>query len=184
MRRTERFKPTVRLFCAAVLSAAALGGCSTLALTGYLPDGRYCFRESKKRVCTAEPVPTVEQEAKVKQFLEEPDAFTIWVVRNTHLDAYGRVSLSLGATKIETLPYTVSRIVVNRGQHSIAPISADDGKPLLVTGNAGEHVFVEVAADVGFFATRFSLRRIAEDKGRRKALASKLIKDVRAISRP
>ena len=184
MSRTERFKPTVRFFCAAVLSAAALGGCATLSLTGYLPDGRYCFRESKKRVCTAEPVPTVEQEAKAKQFLGEADAFTIWIVRNTHLDAYGRVSLFVGATKIETLPYTVFRIVVNRGQHSIAPISFDDGKPLMVTGNAGEQVFVEVAADIGLFATRFSLRRIAEDEARRKALASKLIKDVRAISWP
>ena len=184
MSRTERFKPTVRFFCAAVLSAAALGGCATLSLTGYLPDGRYCFRESKKRVCTAEPVPTVEQEAKAKQFLGEPDAFTIWVVRNTHLDAYGRVPLSVDGSKIETLPYTASRFVVTHGQHSIQLHKSDNKEAMLVSGNAGEHVFVEVAADIGLFATRFSLRRIAEDEGRHKALASKLINDVRAISRP
>ena len=79
---------------------------------------------------------------------------------------------------------TVSRIVVNHGQHSIALLNSDDGKPLLVAGNAGVKVFVEVVADIGLFATRFSLRRIAEDEGRHKALASKLIKDVRGISRP
>lgn len=168
----------------AALCIALLGGCATTSLPGYLPDGRYCFRESKKFVCTAEPVPTVEQEAKAKQFLGEPDTVTIWVVRNTHLDAYGRVPLFVGASRIETLPYTLSRVVVSQGPQAIVLDKSIDGEILPVTGKAGEQVFVEVAADIGFFATRFSLRRIAEDEGRRKALASKLIKDVSAISRP
>lgn len=103
MIKMERFKPAVRIFCAAAFSAAMLGGCAIVSLTG---------------------------------------------------------------------------------QHSIALLNSDDGKPLLVVGNAGEKVFLEVAADTGLFATRFSLRRIAEDEGRRKALAGKMINDVRGISRP
>lgn len=180
----DSLMPTCRLFGAFAFCFAVLGGCATVSLTGYLPDGRYCFRESKKRVCTADPVPTVEQEARAKQFPGEPVAFTIWVVRNTHLDAYGRVPLSVDGSKIETLPYTASRVVVTHGQHSIRLDKSDDKEALRVSGNAGEQMFAEVAANIGLFAIRFYLRRIAEDEGRRKVLASKLIGDVHAISRP
>lgn len=157
-----------------------LAGCANVPFEGYQPDGRYCFRISKRKVCTADPVPSVEAEAKAKQFQPLPDRQVVWLVRNAPLDPYGKVSVSVNGLKVEMLPYTVSRFVLAPGRHQfVATHRSRDIGNIEVTGIAGEQQFVEVYADVGLIDTYFSLRTMSEEEGRRKALKSKLIADTR-----
>ncbi len=160
--------------------APLLSGCASTAFEGYQPDGRYCFRISKRKVCTAEPVPSAGDEAKAKQFLPLPGRQVVWVVRNAPLDPYGKVPVTVNGLKVDMLPYTVARFVLAPGQHQFAAMyrSHDIGN-VKVMGIAGEQQFVEVYADVGLLDTYFSLRTMSEEEGRRKALKSKLIADTR-----
>lgn len=159
--------------------ALTLAGCASTAFEGYQPDGRYCFRISKRKVCTTESVPTVEAETRVKQFEPLPNRSIAWIVRDARLDPYGKVTVKVQGLEAVMLPHTVARIVLPPGPiNLVASVGARDIDSLTIAGKPGEQLFVEVFADVGLFATDFSLRRISEDDGRHKALASKLIKDM------
>ena len=166
-------------FCL-VVGCTLLPGCSTVPFVGYQPDGRYCFRIAKRKVCTADPAPSVEQEAKAKLFEVDPGRQVVWIVRNTRPDVYSKVSVSVNGAKVDMLPNTVSRFSLKPGHHHIAATyqSRELGN-IAIVGKAGGQTFVEVHADIGIFATHFSLRKIPEEVGRRKAIDSKLISDQR-----
>ncbi len=161
--------------------AVSLTGCASTSFEGYQADGRYCFRISKRKVCTADPVPSVEAEAKAKQFQPLPDRQVVWLVRNAHLDPVGKVSVSVNGMKVEMLPFTVSRFELAPGSYQIAATyRSNNVGDITATGIAGEQQFVEVFADVGLFDTYFSLRAISNVEGRRKVSTGKLIADVRS----
>lgn len=153
-------------------------GCASTAFEGYQPDGRYCFRISKRKVCTVDPVPMVEAEVEAKKFEPLPDRSVVWLVRDAPLDPFGKVTVTIQGQQVMMLPHTVARIALPSGAiNLVAHLGSRDIDALTIAGTPGEQLFVEVHADVGLFATCFSLRRIPDDDGRRKALASKLIKD-------
>lgn len=171
--------------CCVALMSAILPGCSSVPMQGYQPDGRYCFQISKKRLCTIESVPGLDQEVSAKQFVNLPGQQIVWIVRNGRLDSLGRVEVNVNGIHVDMLPNTVSRYALAPGQYQvIAGQMSRNIDELESEGKAGEQAYIEVYADVGFFTTRFSLRRIPEDEGRRKVLASKLIKDASSSLNP
>lgn len=162
-----------------LIMALLLAGCASMAFEGYQPDGRYCFRISKQKVCTTDPVPTVEAEAQAKQFTSQPDRTVVWIVRNAPLDPFGKVTVKADSEVLVMLPHTVTRVVLPPGPIKlIASVGSREIDAMTIAGKPGEQLFVEVHADVGLFATYFSLRRMPDGDGQRKALASKLTKDV------
>lgn len=171
---------TIWLVCGLVI-VLLLTGCASTAFEGYQPDGRYCFRMSKRKVCTADPVPTVEAEAKAKQFESLPSRSIVWIVRDAPLDPFYKVTVKVQGEEIVMLPHTVARVALPPGPIKlIASVSSREIDAMTIAGKPSEQLFVEVYADVGLFATNFSLRGIPDDDGRRKVIASKLIKDVTA----
>ena len=173
----KRLAPATFCF---VVGCTLLPGCSTVPFVGYQPDGRYCFRIAKRKVCTADPAPSVEQEAKAKLFEVDPGRQVVWIVRNTRPDVYSKASVSVNGAQIDMLPNTASRFSLKPGHHHIAAThqSRELGN-ITIVGNAGEQVFVEVYADIGVFTKRFSLRRLPVEEGRQKATNGKLILDRR-----
>ena len=173
-------KRFVRVFFGLVVAGTLLSGCSTTPFEGYQQDGRYCFRIDKRKVCTTDPVPSPQQESTAKLFAVDPERQIVWIVRNARFDAYGKVSVSVNGNQVEMLPYTVSRFALTPGRHHL--VAAHRSRAVgeaTIDGKAGGQTFVEVHADIGIFATHFSLRKIQEEEGRRKAMVSKLISDQR-----
>lgn len=140
--------------------ATVLVGCATTVFEGYQPDGRYCFRISKRKVCTADPAPTVDAEAKAKQFEPLADRTIVWIVSNAPLDPYGKVTVKVHGLEVVMLPHAVARAVLPPGPIRLdAVVGSRDVDVLTIVGKPGEQLFVEVYADVGLFATYFSLHR-------------------------
>ncbi|MBL8522724.1 MAG: hypothetical protein JNN20_03445 [Betaproteobacteria bacterium] len=163
-----------------MLSGVMLAGCSTVPFEGYQPDGRYCFRIAKRKVCTDKTAPTMLQETEAKRFQPDPLRHTVWIVRNTRHDPYGKVSVRIGTELIDMLSETTARFALPPGpQHLTATAYSRSAGELNIVGRAGEQTFVEIRADVGFFFTDYSLRILPEQEGHRLVTASKLIADRR-----
>jgi hypothetical protein len=156
-----------------------LTSCASTGYFGDQLDGRYCFRQLKRRVCTADPIPTAEAEKVAKQFETLTNQSTIWIVRNAMFDTYGKVTVKVLDQDIVTFPYTSARVVVPPGSvHLVASVGSREIAALTILGNARDQLFVNVYADFGLPRNQYSLRIIPDSDGRRKAVAGKLIKDI------
>ncbi len=163
-----------------LIVAAILSGCAGLMSRGDQADGRYCVKVAKQFSCTKNRVPTVEQQAKAKQFAPEPGKHIVWLVRRAKYDSQRDLPITVGGTRIETLPHTLSRVVVEPGIHKVDLRTRREMEEVVVNAQAGEQTFVELAAHIGLLRTTVSLRRIPEAEGRKLALVGRLINDIRA----
>ena len=97
-----------RLTCASVvLVAGLLAGCATPPAPDPTAELPYCHKTNKGRViaCTAAPAPSLNADAQAKQFVPDPNALTVYVVRRNWGDGrnFVKVQADDGAT-VETLP--------------------------------------------------------------------------------
>jgi hypothetical protein len=113
-----------RLTCASVvLVAGLLAGCATPPAPDPTAELPYCHKTNKGRViaCTAAPAPSLNADAQAKQFVPDPNALTVYVVRRNWGDGrnFVKVQADDGAT-VETLPNTMVRYRLKPGSHTIA----------------------------------------------------------------
>ena len=156
-----------------------LTSCAVLPTRGDRPDGRYCVMVAKKTACTESPAPTAEQEAKAKQFAAESGKHIVWLIRNATFDSRQKWSIAVAGKKVETLPYTLSRVIVQPGRHSVALDTSRGTSEFFLDAVAGEQTFVELVVQFGLVRTTVSLRHVSAEVGRPKALAARLINDIR-----
>lgn len=171
---------SIRSLACVATGVLLLTGCVGGPIRGDQPDGRYCIKAvARKLACTTGPVPTAEQEGKAKQFAVEPGKHVIWLVRDATYDSQRKLPVTIAGRPVETLPYTQSRVIVQPGPQTIALNTSREASEIRFDANAGEQTFVELAAHIGIFSTTVSLHRVSEAEGRTKALAGKLINDIR-----
>lgn len=108
----------------------------------------YCLKNSKtkRKVCTAERVPSAETEARAKQFRSTPEALTVYLVRYSWVDAVRPLTITLNdSTHIDTLPRSLIWMRLKPGTHLLS--FEWDGKTRRhrFEGGAGEVKFIEVA---------------------------------------
>lgn len=156
-----------------------LTSCVVLPTRGDRPDGRYCVMVARKTACTESPAPTAEQEANAKQFAAESGKHIVWLIRNATFDSQRKWAITVAGRKVETLPYTLSRVIVPPGRHSVALDTSRETAEVFLDAVAGEQTFVELVVHFGLVRTTVSLRRVPAEVGRPKALAARLINDIR-----
>ena len=144
---------------------------------GDLADGRYCVRVIKQTVCTKDRVPTNEQAAIARQFAPEPGKHIVWLLRNSKYGSQRTLPITVAGVSVETLPYTISRVVVEPGIQSVALSTNRETDEIVLDAAADKQTFVEIAAHFGLLRTTVSLRHVSEAEGRKMASAGKLIND-------
>ncbi|MBQ0960364.1 hypothetical protein KAK06_15520 [Ideonella sp. 4Y11] len=165
----------------AVLVGAMLAGCATPPAPDPTAEVPYCHKTNKGRViaCTAGPVPSLDADGQAKQFVPDPSALTVYVVRRNWGDGrnFVKVQADDGAT-VETLPNTMVRYRLKPGTHTIAFESEGQRPAKSVAGKAGEVRFVRIDGMVWAWKSTFTWATESEDSIRERALKARLIADL------
>jgi hypothetical protein len=171
-----------RLTCASVvLVAGLLVGCATPPALDLTAEVSYCQRASKTRalICTAEPAPSLNADARAKQFSPDPNVLTVYVVRRNWGD--GRKLVKVQADRgapVETLPNTMVRYRLKPGAHEI--VGEFEGQRLAwaVSGNPGEVKFIRLEVMVWAWKSALSWKNESEGSIRGRAVETRLVADV------
>ena len=108
----------------------------------------YCLKNSKTRrkVCTAERVPSAETEARAKQFRSTPGALTVYLVRYSWVDAVKPLTITLNeSTHIDTLPRSLIWMRLKPGVHRLSFEWDHKIRRHRFEGGAGDVKFIELA---------------------------------------
>jgi hypothetical protein len=163
---------------AALAVIVALVGCA--APIDQLAEKPYCHTDrGRKAFCTKDIAPSLQRDAESKLFAPAQDALTVYVVRYWG-DGHHPMEVSLnGGASMETVPDSMIRLRVKAGDHRIA--FKVDGKSFerKVSGKAGEVRLLGIAgSDWSWGNSNHTWTDDSEDQVKRKALESRLIKDL------
>lgn len=163
---------------AASASALTLMGCAApVDKTAEIP---YCHTDRGRHAyCTKENAPSLNRDAESKLFAPASDAFTIYIVRYWG-DGHHPMEISFnGGAWMETVPDSMIRLRVKAGDHQIA--FKVDGRSFdrKVSGKTGEVRLLGIAgSDWPWGNSHHEWTDDSEDQIKRKALQSRLIKDL------
>lgn len=163
--------------------ALVLTGCAHQHLQPTEADGTYCHRPgnslSTSKTCTPAAVPSVDAEAKARQFASVPGAAVLYVVRNRWEDSHHRLPVTVdGRPAVVTVPVSVTRVVLAPGQHTVALEWQGKRAEVKVSANAGEVVFVEVEGSTPTWGATFGWYAPDAQRSRQRASMAKLIADL------
>lgn len=168
----------------AAVGLLPLAGCMTKPIRPVNADGTYCHRIGRsyrpKLTCTPEAIPTAAVEAEAKRFEGMAGALTVFVLRRSWGDASVVVPVTVdGAAGAATIPESLVRMRLAPGKHSLSAkwdgLSAD----IAIDGQAGEVRVVELKGSGWAWGNTFSWKEVRLDDGRERAMATKLVADVR-----
>ena len=164
-----------------VLSLGILTGCATPPAPDPVAEVPYCHKTNTGRVivCTKAPVPSLNADVQAKQFVPDPNALTVYVVRRNWAD--GRLFVNVqadGGAAVDTLPNTMVRYKLKPGSHTIAFDFEGQRQSAAVQGKAGEVRFVRIDGNVSVWKSSFTWASDSEDSIRERALKARLIADL------
>lgn len=169
----------------AAVGLLSLAGCMTKPNRPVNADGIYCYRTGKsnrlKLTCTPAAIPTAAVEAEAKRFEGTSDALTVFVLRRSWGDASVVVPVTVdGTSGAATIPESLVRMRLAPGKHRISAkwdsLSAD----IVIEGQAGEVRVVELKGSGWAWGNTFRWKDVGLEDVRERALATKLVADVRS----
>lgn len=173
---------TTRLFCVAMVAAAALlAGCATPPSPDPNAEEPHCYKTNKGRViaCISGPAPSLNADAEVKRFTPDPKALTVFVVRRNWGDGRNFVKVHAGnGPGIETLPDTMVRLKFKPGAHTIEFEFEGKRQATTVEGKAGDVRFVRIDGTVWSWKSSYEWASEPEAAIRERALKARLVADV------
>lgn len=159
-------------------------GCMTKPIRSNNPDGAHCFAVGKSYrptlTCTPTPVPPMSVEAEAKRFEPAAGMLTIYVVRKRWGDGFNPVRLAVDdGAPVVTPPESFVRVRVRPGAHKLTAEWSEGTTALTIAGAAGDVRFVELVGSAWVWGSTYRLEHGDPADGRRRALALRLVADVR-----
>ncbi|PZP90557.1 MAG: hypothetical protein DI587_38325 [Variovorax paradoxus] len=124
-------------------------------------------------------MPSLQDDALVKQLPAHPTLLTVYVVRQNLADGQDVIKVVADdVTTISTLPDTIARLRFKPGEHTLSFLFEEQRGSVEVEGQAGEVRFVRLRG-VGFaWAVRYDWMHSTAQATRKKVWRARLIADV------
>lgn len=155
-----------------------LVGCATPV--DQLAEKPYCHKDRGMHAfCTKEVAPSRKSDAESKQFASVPDALTVYVVRYWG-DGHHPMEISVnGGAVMETVPDSMIRLRVKAGEHQISFKVGGRSFDRKISGVAGDVRLMGISGtDWPWGNSSHEWSDDSEDQVKRKAMRSRLIKDL------
>lgn len=163
------------------VSAGLLAGCATNDPAPLEDSRTYCLKTArlKKLICTPERIPPAAIEAEAKRFEPVTDAFTLYVVRWSWVDAVKPLAFVIDATtQIVTLPKSLVRLRLSPGRHQLHFEWDGAIRRFDFEARVGEVKFVEIAGSATPWDQSFYWSDADPAGARERANGSRLIADI------
>lgn len=182
MTQTRRHALAKRALPVALLG---LAGCAALPGREAQVGGAYCFlnplAHGRPGPCLDGPLPDEETTQDAWHFAPDPQALTVYVVRQNWSDGPHRVGVFLdGRPVADTLPATTLRLRMPPGVHMFA-LKAEDGRvrTLSVDGRGGDLRLLHIATVAGLWHTDYDWELEPDAVLQARARRTRLVADIR-----
>lgn len=164
----------------ALVGGALLTGCAGGAVAT-AHDG-YCYRARRRSgsraTCIQGLVPDAAADALAKQFEPAPGRLTLYLVRHRWADTVNVVVVGIGGGQmLPTVPASFVRFVTAPGPACLTFQWAKGSGELVVQGEAGQVVFVDLVGSLWFWNENYRLEP-GDLHSKERVLKSRLVADV------
>ncbi|MBO9643659.1 MAG: hypothetical protein J7603_11120 [Pseudacidovorax sp.] len=167
---------------------SGLAGCTALPGREVQAGGAYCFlnplAHGHHGPCLDGPLPDAGTTQDAWHFAPDPQALTVYVVRQNWSDGPHRVAVSVdGRTLADTLPSTTLRLHLPPGVH-VFRLQAEGGHAhtLSLDGQAGDLRFLHIATVAGLWHTGYDWEVEPDAVLQARARRTRLVADLRLNS--
>lgn len=179
--------PRTVAFAACGLAIALLSGCASTTRERTAIDqsqpARHCVLDNRGRVrvCTTQPVPSLQSDEDAKRLTGDSSSLTIYVVRQSWGDSREllRLSVDAGPAGIETTPNSLLRLRLAPGEHRLSFEHADQLRTTQVSGTAGEVRVLWIRREPWSFARELLWGIEPETATRERVKQTRLVADIR-----
>jgi hypothetical protein len=173
-------RPLIR--AAAALLALTAAGCAHERWQHAVePDGRYCYVFGKRgaRICTVQPIPSMEADRDAKRFAPDPGALTVYVVRHNWSDGSLNAFVAADSSApVSTVPESMVRMRLSPGRHHLTATWEGGSTTRTVDGMASDVKLLRLRGSSWTWGTRLEWGEIGEDEARNLAASSRLVADL------
>ncbi|MBP6895547.1 hypothetical protein ABIC63_004232 [Pseudacidovorax sp. 1753] len=162
-----------------------LAGCAALPGREVQAGGAYCFlnplAHGHHGPCLDGPLPDADTAQQAWHFAPDPQALTVYVVRQNWSDGPHRVAVSLdGQPLADTLPSTTLRLRVPPGAHAFT-LHAEGHPPHTISldGRAGEVHYLHIATLAGLWHMDYGWELEPDAVLQARARRTRLVADLR-----
>ncbi len=169
------------------LAIALLPGCASTTqertAVGQSQPARHCVLDNRGRVrvCTTQPVPSLQADQEAKRLTGDSSSLTVYVVRQSWGDSREllRLSVDAGPAEIETTPNSLLRLRLAPGEHRLSFVHADRLRTTEVSGAAGEVRVLWIRREPWSFARELLWGVEPETATRVRVKQTRLVADIR-----
>lgn len=174
-------------FAACGLAIVLLSSCASTtqehAANDQSQPARHCVLDNRGRVrvCTTQPVPSMQADEEAKRGAGDSSSLTVYVVRHSWGDSRELLRLSVDADPagIETTPNSLLRMRLAPGEHRLSFDHANQLRTTQVSGAAGEVRFLWIRREPWSFARELLWGVEPEAATRARVKQTRLVADIR-----
>lgn len=179
----QPIKPAVNVV---LLLGILLAGCVSTPAPDRTKEAVHCYKSKlehyKRGPCTSGPVPSLDADAMAKRFEPDPDAFVVYVVRQSWADGTNLVHVRADTgAEIETLPDTLVRLRLRPGAHTLSLAYDGQREQIRTSGSAGDVKLLRLAGSGWSWHVKYQWAEEPADELRVRALRTRLVADVKAF---